>query len=452
MKEPSQHSDNQPMVAKNRTSPFPRKNSWKIFTGRPEKIFYGWWVVLGAFIVHSIPSSFYSSATSIFFLPLTRDLQLSRTATSLVFSLSRAQGALSGPIVGYAVDRWGPGQMILLGTLITTGGYFLLAGVDSYTGLILIYIGVISVGHNIGFMHTVLTAVNKWFVKKRGIAMGIVGSAVGFGGAFTAPALGMAVHIWGWRTAAILAGLAAFVTAVPCSFLMRNSPEKMGLQPDGSKSSELKIPTERGHGIETDESSNFTFSQAFHTRTFWMLLLAITLRLAVNHTITIHFIPIMVWKGVTATNGAFLLGAIGLINIPLRIALGALGDIWPKARVMACSMVLGAFTLLYLTYSEGLWQLWLFIFLYTIPDATGTLNWAMIGDFYGRKSFATIRGSMNLVYGWGTAVFPVVAGIIYDRTESYAMILWFLSFIWAASAIVFMMVKQPKPPVEPPLN
>ena len=449
MKKPSRPSGNQPMVSKNKTSQFSGRNIRKIFTGRPPKIFFGWWVVLGAFIVHSIPSSFYSSATSIFFLPLTKDLQLSRTATSLVFSLSRAQGALSGPVVGYAVDRWGPGQMILLGALITSGGYFLLAGVDSYAGLILIYIGIISVGHNIGFMHTVLTAVNKWFVKRRGIAMGLVGSAVGFGGAFTAPALGMAVHTRGWRTAAILAGLATFVTAVPCSFLMRKSPDQMGLQPAGSNSLELEKPTEAGYAIQNDESSNFTFTQAFRTKTFWMLLLAITLRLAVNHTITIHFIPIMVWKGLTAKNGAFLLGAIGLLNIPLRIMLGALGDIWPKARIMACSMVLGAFTLLYLAYSEGLWQLWLFIFLYTIPDATGTLNWAMIGDFYGRTSFATIRGSMNLFYGWGTAVFPVVAGIIYDRTESYAMILWFLSFIWAASAIVFMMVRKPKLPVEP---
>ena len=117
-------------------SPFQKQNSEK-----PSKVFFGWWVVLAAFIVHSIPSSFYSNVSSIFFLPLTRDLQLSRTSTSLVFSLSRAQGALSGPIVGYAVDRWGPGQMVLLGTLITTGGYLLLARVDSYTGLILIYIG-----------------------------------------------------------------------------------------------------------------------------------------------------------------------------------------------------------------------------------------------------------------------------------------------------------------------
>ena len=88
----------------------------------------------------------------------------------------------------------------------------------------------------------------------------------------------------------------------------------------------------------------------------------------------------------------------------------------------------------------------MFILLYTIPDATGTLNWAMIGDFYGRRSFATIRGSMNLVYGWGTAVFPVLAGIIYDRTESYSIILWFLSLVWAASAIVFMLVRPPKSP------
>lgn len=59
----------------------------------------------------------------------------------------------------------------VIGSLITAGGYFLLSGVNSYVGLIFIFIGVISVGHNIGFMHTVLTAVNQWFVKKRGLAM-----------------------------------------------------------------------------------------------------------------------------------------------------------------------------------------------------------------------------------------------------------------------------------------
>ena len=257
----------------------------------------------------------------------------------------------------------------------------------------------------------------------------------------------MAVHLWGWRTAAILAGIAAFVTAVPCSFLLRKTPDKMGLRPDGSSPSEAEEKSIGEDRIQNNGPSDFTFTQAFRTKSFWVLLLAITLRLAVNHTMTIHFIPIMVWKGVTATYGAFLLGAIGVLNIPLRIFLGALGDIWPKARVMTIAMVLGTLTLVYLIYSEGVWQLWFFIFLYTIPDATGTLNWAMIGDFYGRRSFATIRGSMNLVYGWGTAVFPVLAGVIYDRTESYAIILWFLSLLWAASAIVFMLVRSPNPPI-----
>lgn len=137
----------------------------------------------------------------------------------------------------------------------------------------------------------------------------------------------------------------------------------------------------------------------FPTRTFWILLLAITLRLAVNHTITIHFIPIMVWKGATARHGAFMLGDAGVMNIPLRVLLGALGDFLPKAKVMSTAIILRPLTLLYLNYSDGIWQLWFFIVFYTIPDATGTLNWAMIGDFYGSKSFATIRGSMNLFYG-----------------------------------------------------
>ena len=299
-------------------------------------------------------------------------------------------------------------------------------------------------GHHIGFMHTVLTAVNSWFIRRRGLAMGLVGMAVGAGGAFTAPLLGTIVHHWGWRTAAIVGGFTVLVTALPASRFMRRSPESMGLNPDGAQQTQDNQDLPEIKGANSSPEPNFTASQAFRTSTFWALLLAVTLRLAVNHAITIHFIPMMVWKGVSARRGAFLFGAVGLFNIPLRITLGVLGDTWRKSTVMAIAMAIGTLTLLFLAYSKGETQLWVFVLIYSIPDSTGTLNWAMIGDFYGRRSFATIRGTMHLFYGWGTALAPVIAGIVYDRTDSYFLVLWMLAGLWACSCLVFIYLAQSK--------
>lgn len=409
-------------------------------------IFYGWWVVCGGFIIQALPSSLYNILASIFFLPMSKTLGLTRARTSFVFSLSRAQGAFSGPVVGYAVDRWGPGRMVLLGGLITGLGYLLLARVDSYLTLLIVYLGVISLGHNVGFMHTALTAVNSWFIRRRGFAMGLMGSAIGVGGAITAPIMGVVVHSWGWQTAAVIAAIIVFVTAIPTSFLFRGPPERMGLLPDGDHDPGGDVLKLADPILQTDFSLTgweYTTPQALKTKTFWWLLLAITLRLAVNHTMSIHFIPMMMWKGVGPRQAAVLLGMVGLLNIPLRVILGILGDIYQKGLVMAVSMAVGVGAIVFLAYHGGAFYHWVFVLIYAIPDSTGTLNWSMIGEHFGRRNFGTIRGMMNLFYGWGTALFPIIGGIIFDRYGDYVPVLWLLAVTWAVAALVFAGLRRP---------
>ena len=73
-------------------------------------------------------------------------------------------------------------------------------------------------------------------------------------------------------------------------------------------------------------------------------------------------------------------------------------------------------------WTNSLWALWFFAALYTVLDASIPVFWASVGDFFGRKSFGTIRGNMNLFYTWGAILGPFVAGAIYDRTQSYALV------------------------------
>ncbi|MBM2804992.1 MAG: nanT, partial [Deltaproteobacteria bacterium] len=174
-------------------------------------------------------------------LPITNELGLSRAATSLVFSLARAEGAIEGPLAGYVIDRYGPRPMMIAGVLLSGLGYMLLATVDSYAAFLTIYLGVISLAFSAGFMHSPMVLANSWFIRHRAMAMTLISSAIGIGGTLITPLLAFTVQTWGWRYGAFIAGVSLILTGIPVALYVKRSPETMGLVPDGvSPSSEQK--------------------------------------------------------------------------------------------------------------------------------------------------------------------------------------------------------------------
>jgi len=158
---------------------------------------------------------------TIFFLPITQELGLSRAATSLVFSLARAEGAIEGPLAGYLIDRLGPRPMMLAGVILSGLGYMLLAGIDTYYGFLAVYLGVISLSFSAGFMHSPMVLANSWFIRRRALAMTLISSSIGIGGTIITPMLAFSVQTWGWREGAFLAGLGLILTGVPLALLVQ---------------------------------------------------------------------------------------------------------------------------------------------------------------------------------------------------------------------------------------
>lgn len=388
-------------------------------------LFYGWRMVAVACAMRMLGGGFHLYGFTIFFLPITQELGLSRAATSLVFALARAEGAIEGPFVGYLIDRVGPRPIMLAGILLSGLGYMLLAGVQSYYGLLAVYLGVISLSFSAGFMHSPMVIANSWFIRRRALAMTLISTGIGVGGTIITPALAFSVQTWGWRQGSFLAGLGLIAIGVPLALLVKRSPESMGLLPDGATvhglqpagASNKSMPA-RDNVQETE--ANFTLKQAMRTAAFWMMILATTARVAVYNSITVHFVPIMVWKGISEQRAAALLATMALMSLPSHLLVGWIADWVSKPRLMAACMVLGAASILLLAYGEAEWTLWTFTVLFTFVEAIFPVGWATVGDFFGRKSFATIRGSMSFFYLWGPALGPVITGAIYDRYHSYA--------------------------------
>jgi MFS transporter, OFA family, oxalate/formate antiporter len=390
---------------------------------------------------------------TIFFLPITQELGLSRAATSLVFSLARAEGAIEGPLAGYLIDRFGPRPMMLAGVILSGLGYMLLAGIESYYGFLAVYLGVISLSFSAGFMHSPMVLANTWFIRRRALAMTLVSSAIGIGGTIITPLLAFSVQTWGWRQGAFLGGLGLILIGVPLALLVQRSPESMGLLPDGALPVQTSVDTSKsrdpyGGNVKTQEA-DFTLRQAMRTWAFWMIVLATTTRVAVYNSLTVHFVPIMVWKGVSEQRAAAMLAIMALMSLPSHLLVGWIADHVSKPRLMGACMAIGAASLLFLAYGESEWSLWVFTVLFTFMEAIFPVGWATVGDFFGRKSFATIRGTMSFFYLWGPAFGPVITGAIYDRYQSYnPMMPTFITLALIAGCLYALLVKPA--PSSPP--
>ncbi|HEY6368020.1 MAG TPA: MFS transporter [Candidatus Binatia bacterium] len=379
---------------------------------------------------------------TVFFLPLSQDLGLSRAATSLAFSLARAEGAIEGPFVGYLIDRFGPRPMILVATISCGLGYILLSTVDSYPMFLVVYLGIISLSFTPGFVHAPMAVGNTWFIRWRARAMTVISSAVPIGGTLLTPLLAMAVQAWGWRSGAIIAGTLFLLIGIPLGWGVRSSPESIGLRPDGDAPEKLESRSGNRTRLAPEEK-DATLRDAMKTWIFWLFIVSMTVRVGAYSTISVHYIPMMVWKGLTQEHAAFLLGAFAFLNWAAHFLIGWLADAMNRPKLLVLCMLVAASSILLLIWGTGLWPLWLFTILFTAIDASFPIVWATIGDFFGRKSFATIRGTMAFFYTWGSVLGPVTAGAVYDRSQSYVATLWGLCAILLLGAVLTALMIKP---------
>ena len=380
---------------------------------------------------------------TVFFLPISTDLGLNRAETALAFSLARAQGAIEGPFVGYLIDRFGPKPMILTAVLLTGLGYVCLGWVHNYTTFLIVYLGIISLSFTPGFVHAPMAVGNTWFIRYRARAMTVISSAVPVGGTLLTPLLAMAVQHWGWRWGAILGGLLFLLIGIPLGLGVRASPESMGLLPDGAAPdvpiNSISEDRPRTTGVTDDP----TLRQAMKTWIFWLFVVGMTVRVGAYSTISVHFVPIMVWKGVSQEGAALLLASFAFLNWAAHYVIGWYADTSNRPKLLSLCMLAAAVSMLLLILGEGRWPLWAFTVGFTAIDASFPIVWATIGDFFGRKYFATIRGTMSFFYTWGSVLGPVIAGAAYDRSQSYVATLYGLVAILLLGAVLTALTIKP---------
>lgn len=411
-------------------------------------VFYGWWIVAITSVMHCFHGGLYGTGMTVYFLPVARDLGVTRAALSLAFTLRSLESGLDGPLIGYLVDRLGPRAMIRVGAVLGGLGFVLLGLTQDYLSFLLVFLGVLALGMSSGVGHSSMALLNNWFARRRAtaITLGHIGTEVG--GALLTPLVGLMVLNVGWRPTAMLSGALLPMVLLPLTFFIRNTPESMGLGPDGDPPSSRPRPV--GHtgtvaAPKRREAGEFGVKEAMRTWTFWHLSLAMGFRQFAKTGLHVHLVPLMVWKGVDEPSAALLVGLLALLQVPSRIAGAWLGDRWSMTKTPALSCLIGVVALAVLVFgpSGPLWTSLAFVFLFALAESGNLVSWAIVGHFFGRTRFATLRGAISTVSNPLTLAAPVFLGWVFDQTESYY---WALLPMLASYLIASLLYGALQPP------
>ncbi len=379
-----------------------------------------------------------------FFTPIQTDLGLTSAQMSLVFSLARAEGSAGGPLIGWAVDRFGARPMVLGGGLMVGIGTILLSRADSYWELLVLFSGIVSMGKSAGFGQTLMAAVNQWFIRRRSVAMSTLMTAFAGGGAFVVLLLNLGIQQLGWRDTLLWTGVFILAMTIPAAFFIRSRPEDMGLLPDGD------IPDDDSPGgaarRRAAASEGFTFRQAIATRTYWMIMVGAILRVSVTNGMLVHVFPIMELRGLSANEASAWVAAMFFLGIPLRFIMGVTSDKFRGNVLLAVGMAVGAIGMGGLWIGPGLFGLLLFVVGIAIVEGITSVNWLMLSDYYGRARFATLMGFMSLFMNVGMFIAPFVSGLVVDTFGDYYWVLAVFTPLYLVSAVAFLFATRPSPP------
>lgn len=378
-----------------------------------------------------------------FIIPLGDEFGWSRTTISVVFSVARLESGLIGPVEGWAVDRFGPRRLIAVGIPLMGLGYMAMSRIDGLLAFFFVYVFMIALGNSLGMSTPITASVANWFNRKRGLAFGIMWSGVGIGGLFV-PALGWLVETYGWRPAALMVGVFIAALGVPVAAVMRHRPEPYGYYPDGIVPDEVRASGSTRRPVLPDLSDEFTAREALQTSSFWYLTLSIMARSLVSGGIGLHLVPFFVDLGASSVTAAALAGSVGLMSIPGRFGLSALGDFVNKRYVMVASLALMAVSIVFMARAPNVAAVIPILVAFSASQGgISVIPQSLIADYFGRRSYATIQGFRSTIQMLGIIAGPIISGYFYDTTGSYTIA--FLAFSGAAlvSMVLVFMAKAP---------
>ena len=395
------------------------------------KHFLGWRMVAVAFFVDFVAVGFFFYSYGVFFKAIEREFGGSRLGVSLGLTVTATVGAIAAPFIGHALDRFPLKRVIATGAVSMALGFLALSQVQTPLQFYLALGAFIGVGA--GAMGQLATAklVTNWFLRRRGIALGIAATGISASGVVMPFVSATLIDAYGWREGFLFYGLFTALVVVPLVlWLVISSPEEVGLRPDG------RLPDPPRGRSPLPATLPPPPGPILKDRNFWVLVMVIGLLFCCQSATLTHMVPRITDTGVSLQLASLVMSLTAGLGIAGKLSFGWLVDRWTARRAIwftVTCQVLGQFAML--QESMAVFAAGAALFGYGMGGVV-PMQGALVAKVFGRTRFGKALGLLR------PAMFPLqiigvpLAGAVFDATGSYrpAFLIFIVLYVLAALA------------------
>jgi MFS family permease len=389
------------------------------------------WVVLGALLIVILLGSGLRAMFGVYIKPMEATFGWDRAELSGAAALSLLLLGAVAPLVGWLADRWGARRVTLVSVIVLGVGTLLTAQVTALWHVYLTAGVLMALGSGGVSLSTAASIATRWFERRRGLVMGLIGGAMSAGQLVVIPLAVALTLTLGWRQSYIWLGVLLFVVAVPLTLLfVRNDPADKGLRPFGAGAP--GAPSSAAVATEGRVSA----AEAMQVPAFWLLAGTFFIcGYTSNGLVLTHLMPHAAEHGFSEMQAAQAMGVMGAVNILGTVASGWICDRFGRKGPLAFYYGVRGLSLLFLLYVWNVPSLHIFAAIFglnyisTVPPTT-----TLTANIFGRHSVGALSGWIYFSHQVGSALGAAVGGWIFQATGSYS---W--AFI-SAAALAFLAV------------
>ena len=395
-------------------------------------VFTGWRIVLVTSLTHFVSVGFIFYAYGAFFKALEADFGGSRLGVSIGLTVMQLVTGIFAPFLGRALDRGSIRNIMALGAVLMGAGFLLISQVSELWHFHFILGTILAVGAAMLGGLSGSTLVANWFIRRRGIALGIATMGISASGLVMAPVATQLIASYGWRLTFVLFAGVTLVVVLPIVWLtIVDRPEDLGLEPDGSEgvrdcagSLEPLEPTlplaPGGQIIDHAASFNWSARHTFRDANFWIISIAVALNFCAMGAILTHIIPHATDLGISSEAAAYVLSCMAGMGVIGKLLFGWLTDHGDKRVGFWLASGLQALGVGLVLNASGYSSLLVASAFFGLGMGGLIPLWgALIGAAFGRFAFGRVMTLMS------PCMLPIqmlgvpFAGYVFDRWGSY---------------------------------
>ena len=408
--------------------------------------YYGWFVLSLCFLT-TLTSAGVRSSPSVLIHPLEAEFGWSRTLIASAVSMNLLLFGVAAPITGFLIDRFGPRKVMMGSLTLLIVGVSGTVAMTEFWQFFLVW-GII-VGLGAGGVGSVLTATvgNRWFVAKRGLALGILGSASSTGQIIFLPLFMAMITYTGWRMGSMTLIFVAMILLPLIYLFMRDDPSEVGLEPYGAgqPGAATGVGASSLRGVSA-KNATITAREVVSHPTFWLLAGSFFVcGGTANGLIGTHLIPHEIEIGIPQIAAASLLGLMGALNMVGTIFSGWMIDRVQPQKWLALVYALRGSSLLILPFVQGYYGLIVFAVIYGLDwFATVPPSMALTADTFGRQNVGKVYGWIFMSHQIGAAIMASTAGALRTWLGDYQLAFLSGGVIAMIAAGLALQIKPPR--------